>query len=136
MTKTSVWRVPFFRHDLGAAELAQLAEVLKGDILTTGEYVARFERKLADYLGRKHVLAVSSCTGALHLSLLALDVGRLPEECCINDGRKFSKLHGCFLSSAVAGAYEGRGGTKDAVFSKRSGPARAKHTCCLSNGQH
>ncbi len=76
MTKTSVWRVPFFRHDLGAAELAQLAEVLKGDILTTGEYVARFERRLADYLDRKHVLGVSSCTGALHLSLLALDVGR------------------------------------------------------------
>jgi dTDP-4-amino-4,6-dideoxygalactose transaminase len=48
MTKTSVWRVPFFRHDLGTAELNQLAEVLKGDILTTGEYVARFERNLAN----------------------------------------------------------------------------------------
>jgi dTDP-4-amino-4,6-dideoxygalactose transaminase len=52
-----------------------LAEVLKGDILTTGEYVDRFERRLADYLGRRHVLAVSSCTGALHLSLLALGIG-------------------------------------------------------------
>ena len=68
-------RVPFFRHDLGAAELTQLAEVLEGEILTTGEYVSRFERKLADYLGRRHVLAVSSCTGALHLSLLALGIG-------------------------------------------------------------
>jgi dTDP-4-amino-4,6-dideoxygalactose transaminase len=52
-----------------------LAEVLKGEILTTGEYVGQFERKLADYLGRKHVLAVSSCTGALHLSLLGLGIG-------------------------------------------------------------
>ncbi len=68
-------RVPFFRHDLGAAELTQLAEVLEGEILTTGEYVSRFEQKLAHYLGRRHVLAVSSCTGALHLSLLALGVG-------------------------------------------------------------
>ena len=75
MTSSSVWRVPFFRHDLGEAELDQLAEVLKGDILTTGEYVARFEAKLAKYLGRKHVLAVNSCTGALHLSLLAFDIG-------------------------------------------------------------
>jgi UDP-4-amino-4-deoxy-L-arabinose-oxoglutarate aminotransferase len=75
MTNPSPWRVPFFRHDLGAAELGQVAEVLKGDILTTGEYVGRFESKLADYLGRKHVLAVSSCTGALHLSLLALGIG-------------------------------------------------------------
>ncbi|MGO9397887.1 MAG: DegT/DnrJ/EryC1/StrS family aminotransferase [Xanthobacteraceae bacterium] len=68
-------RVPFFRHDLGAPELAQVAEVLKGEILTTGEYVGQFERKLADYLGRKHVLAVSSCTGALHLSMLGLGIG-------------------------------------------------------------
>jgi dTDP-4-amino-4,6-dideoxygalactose transaminase len=68
-------RVPFFRHDLGATELAQLAEVFEGEILTTGEYVGRFEQKLADYLGRRHVLAVSSCTGALHLSLLALGIG-------------------------------------------------------------
>src|SRR6516165_1624371 len=75
MTNPSTWRVPYFRHDLGAAELDQLAEVLKGDILTTGEHVARFERKLADYLGRKHVLGTSSCTGALHLSLLALGIG-------------------------------------------------------------
>lgn len=49
--------------------------MLKGEILTTGEYVGAFERKLADYLGRKHVLAVSSCTAALHLSLLALGIG-------------------------------------------------------------
>jgi UDP-4-amino-4-deoxy-L-arabinose-oxoglutarate aminotransferase len=68
-------RVPFFLHDLGTPELAQLAEVLKGEILTTGEYVDKFERKLADYLGCNHVLAVSSCTGALHLSLLGLGIG-------------------------------------------------------------
>jgi dTDP-4-amino-4,6-dideoxygalactose transaminase len=68
-------RIPFFRHDLGGPELEQLAETLKGEILTTGEYVGQFERKLADYLGRRHVLAVSSCTGALHLSLLGLGIG-------------------------------------------------------------
>jgi dTDP-4-amino-4,6-dideoxygalactose transaminase len=75
MDNGSTWRIPFFRHDLGSAELQQLAEVLKGDILTTGEYVRSFECKLADYLGRRHVLAVNSCTGALHLSLLALGIG-------------------------------------------------------------
>ena len=49
--------------------------MLKGEILTTGECVGEFERKLASYLGRGHLLAVSSCTGALHLSLLALGIG-------------------------------------------------------------
>ena len=68
-------RVEFFRHDLGAEELASIAEVLAGPILTTGETVARFEREFAEYLGRRHAIAVTSCTGALHLSLLALGIG-------------------------------------------------------------
>ncbi len=69
-------KVPFFHHDLGKAELDSLAEVLAGSILTTGETVRRFERRFAEYLGCRHALGVTSCTGALHLSLLALGVGR------------------------------------------------------------
>ncbi len=68
-------KVPFFHHDLGKAELESLAEVLAGSILTTGETVRRFERRFAEYLGCRHALGVTSCTGALHLSLLALGVG-------------------------------------------------------------
>ncbi len=67
--------IPFFLHDLGQPELDALAEVLAGPILTTGDAVARFEREFAEYLGRRHVIAVTSCTGALHLSLLALGIG-------------------------------------------------------------
>ena len=43
-------------------------------MLTTGETVARFEARFADYLGCRHALGVTSCTGALHLSLLALGI--------------------------------------------------------------
>jgi len=67
--------IDFFRHDLGEAELDAVREVLNGPILTTGEQVARFERRFADYLSRKHSVGVTSCTGALHLSLAALGVG-------------------------------------------------------------
>jgi dTDP-4-amino-4,6-dideoxygalactose transaminase len=49
--------------------------VLKGDILTTGEAVSAFEAKFASYLGQRHALGVTSCTGALHMALLALDIG-------------------------------------------------------------
>ena len=69
------WRVPYFRHDLGAAELASLAKVLEGDILTTGDAVTEFETRFAALLGLRHALAVTSCTGALHMALLALDIG-------------------------------------------------------------
>ena len=68
-------KVPFFMHDLGQAELDAVAEVLANPILTTGEWVARFEQRFADYLGARNCVAVTSCTGALHLSLLALGIG-------------------------------------------------------------
>ncbi len=38
-------------------------------------YIRRFERTFADYVGTRFALATSSCTGALHLSLLALGIG-------------------------------------------------------------
>ena len=68
--------IPFFLHDLGREELDAIAEVFAGPILTTGETVARFEAEFAAALGRRHALGVTSCTGALHLSLLALGIGQ------------------------------------------------------------
>src|SRR5205814_58491 len=52
----------------------EIREVLKGRILTTGEYAYKFEAEFAAFLGRKSVVALSSCTGAIHLSLLALGI--------------------------------------------------------------
>ena len=70
-----ITKVPFYRHDLGQAEVDAVAEVLRGPILTTGSTVERFERRLAEYLGAREVVGVTSCTGAMHLSLLALGIG-------------------------------------------------------------
>ena len=67
--------IPFYQHDLGQAELDSVADVLAGPMLTTGDTVARFETRFAEYLGRRHALALTSCTGGLHLALLALDIG-------------------------------------------------------------
>ena len=39
------------------------------------DYIKRFERNFAEYLGVKHALATSSCTGALHLGLAASNIG-------------------------------------------------------------
>jgi UDP-4-amino-4-deoxy-L-arabinose-oxoglutarate aminotransferase len=70
-----IWKVPYYRHDLGKPELERLAKVLAGDILTTGEEVIEFEHRFAAYLGQRHAFAVSSCTGALHMALLGLGIG-------------------------------------------------------------
>lgn len=39
------------------------------------DFLNSFEKSFADYVGAKYAMATSSCTGALHLSLLALGVG-------------------------------------------------------------
>lgn len=38
------------------------------------DYIHRFENDFSKYLGAKHGLATSSCTGAIHLALLALGI--------------------------------------------------------------
>ncbi|HEX6701707.1 MAG TPA: DegT/DnrJ/EryC1/StrS family aminotransferase [Gaiellaceae bacterium] len=60
---------------IGDEEIAAVAETLRSGWLTTGPRTAELEERFREYLGARHVLAVSSGTAALHLSLLALGVG-------------------------------------------------------------
>lgn len=39
------------------------------------DYLNQFEKDFASYIGAKYAVATSSCTGALHLALLALGIG-------------------------------------------------------------
>lgn len=39
------------------------------------DYIFRFQKEFAAYLGVSHAVATSSCTGALHLGLRALEIG-------------------------------------------------------------
>lgn len=68
-------RVEFFRHNLGAEEKQRLLAALDGAILTTGKWTEEAEQSLRDYLGVAHVVCLDSCTAALHLALLAQDIG-------------------------------------------------------------
>ena len=61
--------------DTGDDELKEIAEVLKSGTLTQGPKVAEFERMVAEHVGSRHAFAMSSCTAALHLALVALDIG-------------------------------------------------------------
>jgi perosamine synthetase len=61
--------------DLGAEELAAVAEVLESGQLTMGPKVEEFEVELAGACEVEHAVVVSSGTAALHLSVLALGIG-------------------------------------------------------------
>jgi len=67
--------VPFYVHDLGREEMKAVCEVLNSRFLTTGTYVREFEEKFSNLLGVDHTVCLTSCTGAMHLALLALGVG-------------------------------------------------------------
>src|SRR5437763_11754426 len=56
-------------------EIAAVAETLRSGWLTTGPKAAELEQRMSEYLEAEHVLALASGTAALHLALVALDVG-------------------------------------------------------------
>jgi dTDP-4-amino-4,6-dideoxygalactose transaminase len=60
---------------IGPEEIEAVTETLRSSWLGTGPKTKEFEAKIAEYTGAKHAIAVSSCTAALHLSLLAHDIG-------------------------------------------------------------
>ncbi|MBB5189938.1 perosamine synthetase [Silvimonas terrae] len=39
------------------------------------DYINRFERDFANWIGATHAIATSSCTGAMHMALAALEIG-------------------------------------------------------------
>jgi dTDP-4-amino-4,6-dideoxygalactose transaminase len=56
-------------------ELAEVETVLTSGYLTQGPKVAELEGLVAGLVGSRHAFAMTSATTALHLSLVALDVG-------------------------------------------------------------
>ncbi len=60
---------------IGEAEIDEVVATLRSGWIGTGPRVARFEQLMKEYSGAEHAIALSSCTAALHLSLLALGIG-------------------------------------------------------------
>ena len=61
--------VPFFRPNIGQAEIDEVVAVLRSGWLTTGPRVQRFEQAFSEAVGARHAVAVNSCTAAMHLAV-------------------------------------------------------------------
>jgi len=68
-------KVEFYKHTISQKDINNVVKVLNSLFLTTGETVKEFEEGFSRYLGCKYTVGVTSCTAALHLSLLAYGVG-------------------------------------------------------------
>ncbi len=67
--------LPFSPPLIGDEEIAEVVDTLRSDWITTGPKTKRFESEFGQYVQAPAALALSSCTAALHTSLVALGVG-------------------------------------------------------------
>lgn len=63
-----------FKPSFGKEEIKEVTDTLKSGWITTGPKTHKFEEEAARYIGARQAIAVSSCTAALHLSLIAAGV--------------------------------------------------------------
>jgi perosamine synthetase len=68
-------RITLAAPDITDRERELVAEVLSGTLLSGGPMITRLESMLADFAHRKHAVAVSNGTAALHLIVRALGLG-------------------------------------------------------------
>ena len=66
--------IPLTRPLIGEAEAEAARRPIMSGWLTQGPEVAAFEQEFASYTGAQHATAVSNCTTALLLALLAVGV--------------------------------------------------------------
>lgn len=67
-------KIPLSKPDITQREKDLVFKVLDSNILSIGPMVEEFERKIAEYIGVKHAIAVNSGTSGLHLAVRALGI--------------------------------------------------------------
>jgi perosamine synthetase len=70
----TIQQIPIAKPILDEREVEAVRRVILSGWVTQGPEVAAFEREFAEYVGTPHACAVSNCTTALHLALLAVGV--------------------------------------------------------------
>jgi len=72
-----MWAIQLFKLNFDRREVDAVSKVVSGGWLSMGEEISSFETNFASFLGESvFCKAVSNGTAALHMALLALEVGR------------------------------------------------------------
>ena len=90
--------IPYGKHYIAEDDIQAVVDILRKGLLTQGPIIEAFEKAVADYVGAKYAVAVSSGTAALHLAALAAGV-------CSGTSIVTSPI--TFVASANAGIYCG-----------------------------
>ena len=65
----------FGKPAIGQEEIAEVVDTLRSGWIGTGPKVAKFEDEFRKYIGSRSAVALNSCTAALHMALLANNIG-------------------------------------------------------------
>lgn len=90
--------IPYGRQWIDEADIAAVVAVLRSDWITQGPAIARFEKRMAEFCGAKHAVAVCNATAALHIGALALG---------LSPGDALWTSPNTFVASANCGLYCG-----------------------------
>lgn len=66
--------IPFHKYWFGKEEEEEIIDTLHSGWITTGPKTKKFEEEFKNYCNAKHCVALNSCTAALHLAYVALDI--------------------------------------------------------------
>jgi perosamine synthetase len=67
--------IPWFGPELGSSEQERVAAVIASNYINDGAVTREFERCVAERIGSRYCVAVTSGTAAISLALLALEIG-------------------------------------------------------------
>ncbi|CAB5160622.1 MAG: UDP-4-amino-4,6-dideoxy-N-acetyl-beta-L-altrosamine transaminase [Actinobacteria bacterium] len=88
--------IPYGKHSVNWRDVFAVARQTGTGTLTQGNRISDFENSVANYVGVKYAVAVSSATAGLHLSLLALN---------LDEGSKVITSPISFVASANSSFY-------------------------------
>ena len=66
--------IPYGRQYIDNQDIRFVSKALKQDLITTGDYVKKFENKISSFLKARYVMSCNSGTSALHLALMAINL--------------------------------------------------------------
>jgi len=66
--------IPYGRQYIDSRDIKSVSQALKQNLITTGNYVKKFEDKISKFLKAKYVASCNSGTSALHLAFMAIDL--------------------------------------------------------------
>ncbi len=66
--------IPVFKPSYGKEEFEAVKKVMKSGWVGLGPKTQEFEEAFAKYIGVKYAVALNSCTAALHLGMLVMDI--------------------------------------------------------------